>query len=62
MLWKVEEVWGKFSAWAEEHAESEQDTLHTRIQAMGTHVQSDIDWRKHAVTKNRYYYGPAVCQ
>ena len=64
MLWKVEEVWGKFEAWAEEYdAGSKRDTLHTRIQAMGTHVQSDIDWRKHAVMHNRYY-APAMmmCQ
>lgn len=64
MLWKVEEVWGKFEAWAEEYdAGSKRDTLHTRIQAMGTHVQSDIDWRKHAVMHNRYYApGMMMCQ
>jgi hypothetical protein len=64
MLWKVEEVWGMFAAWAEEYdAGSERDTLYTRIQAMGTHVQSDIDWRRHAVKKNRYYHDPAMmCQ
>jgi hypothetical protein len=64
MLCKVEEVWGKFEAWAEEYdAGSKRDTLHTRIQAMGTHTQSDIDWRKHAVMNNRYYHDPAMmCQ
>ena len=64
MLWKVEEVWGKFEAWAKEHSGGggqERDTLHTRIQVMGTHAQSDIDWRRHAVKKNRYYV-PAMCQ
>ena len=61
MLWKVDEVWDKFAAWAKEYAGDQSDTLHTRIQAMGTHAQSDIDWRRHAVKKNRYY-APAMCQ
>lgn len=52
-----EQVWAKFEAWAlEMYPQGGRDTLHTLIQAMCTHPQSDIEWRRHAVKQNRYYY------